>query len=179
MEKTGQALFSYIICDQCTFLIIANFVVKQPSYLSDHSAIVAWLNLNTSLPASETQTSNSASRLISLPRQFCWENDSYLKFRNALRTEPIQILIRECMERNAEDVNVSLDDAVNILTATSKICLKIKTKRSRKRIRITSNKKWFVRECRLKRHELRKLSNQIKNIAIPLTLSYGRNFTKL
>ena len=62
------------------------------------------------------------------------------------------------MERNTENVNVSLDDAVNILTATSKICLKIKTKR----IRTTSNKKWFDRECRprLKRHELRTLSNQ-------------------
>ena len=62
------------------------------------------------------------------------------------------------MERNPEDANVSLDDAVNILTATLKICLKIKTKRSRKRIRITSNKKCFDHE--LKRHELRKLSNQ-------------------
>lgn len=158
--KNGTSVIDYIICDQCTFLNVANFVVKQPSYLSDHSAIVAWLNLNTSLPASETQTSTSTNRLISLPRQFCWENDSYLKFRNALRTEPIQILIREFMERNTEDVNVSLDDAVNILTATSKICLKIKTKRSRKRIRITSSKKWFDRECQLKRHELRKLSNQ-------------------
>ena len=53
-----------------------------------------------------------------------------------------------------------MDDAVNILFATSKICLKSKTKRSLKRIKITSNKKWFDRECRLKRHELRKLSNQ-------------------
>ena len=158
--KNGTSVIDYIICDQCTFLNVTNFVVKQPSDLSDHSAIVAWLNLNTSLPASETQTSTSTNRLISLPRQFCWENDSYLKFRNALRTEPIQILIREFMERNTEDVNVSLDDAVNILTATSKICLKIKTKRSRKRIRITSSKKWFDRECQLKRHELRKLSNQ-------------------
>ena len=158
--KNGTSVIDYIICDQCTFLNVANFVVKQPSCLPDHSAIVAWLNLNTSLPASETQTSTFTNRLISLPRQFCWENDSYLKFRNALRTEPIQILIREFMERNTEDVNVSLDDAVNILTATSKICLKIKTKRSRKRIRITSSKKWFDRECQLKRHELRKLSNQ-------------------
>ena len=154
---SGTSVIDYLICDQCTFLNVANFVVKRPSYLSDHSAIVVWLNL-TSLPASETQTSTSTNRLISLPRQFCWEND--LKFRNALRTEPIQILIREFMERNTEDINVSLDDAVNILTATSKICLKIKTKRSRKRFRIISNKKWFDRECQLKRHELRKLSNQ-------------------
>ena len=61
------------------------------------------------------------------------------------------------MDRNSEDVNVSLDDAVNVLTATSKICLKIKIKRFRKRIKRTSNKKWFDHECRLKRHELRKL----------------------
>ena len=74
--------------------------------------------------------------------------------------ERIQILIREFMERNTENVNVLLDDAVNILTATLKICLKIKAKRSRKRIRITSNKKWFDPKCRLKRHELRQLSNQ-------------------
>ena len=64
------------------------------------------------------------------------------------------------MERHTEDVNVSLDDAINILTATSKIFLKIKTKKSGKRVRATSNKKWFDRECRLKRHELRRVSNQ-------------------
>ena len=57
-------------------------------------------------------------------------------------------------------MNVSLDDAVNIFTATSKNCLKIKIKRSRKRIKKTSNKKWFDHECHIKRHELRKLSNQ-------------------
>ena len=133
--KNGTSVIDYIICDQSTFLNITGFIVKQPSYLSDHSAIVAWLNVSTNLPASETQTLNSTSSLLRLPRQFCWENDSYLKFRNTLCTEPIQILIREYMDRNSEDVNVSLDDAVNILTATSKICLKIKIKRFRKRIK--------------------------------------------
>ena len=160
--KNGTSVIDYIICDQSTFINVDNFVVKQPSYLSDHSAIVAWLNINTSLSANEIQTTNinSFNTLVSLPRQFCWENDSYLKFRNTLQTEPIQILIRECMTRNSEDINASLDDVANILTTTSQLCLKIKTKRSRKRIKITSNKKWFDRECRLKRHELRKLSNQ-------------------
>ena len=64
------------------------------------------------------QHSNSTNRLTSLLRQLCWESDSYLKFRNTLRVESIQILIKEYMERHTEDVNVSLDDAVNILTAT-------------------------------------------------------------
>ena len=158
--RNGASVIDYIICDQSTFLNITGFVVKQPSYLSDQSAIVAWLNLSTNLPTSKTQTLNSTSRLLRLPRLFCWENDSYLKFRNTLRTEPIQILIREYLDRNSEDVNVSLDDAVNIFTATSKNCLKIKIKRSRKRTKKTSNKKWFDHECRTKRHELRKLSNQ-------------------
>ena len=158
--RNGTSVIDYIICDQGTFLKISGFVVKQPSYLSDHSAIVAWLNLSSNLPTSETQTLNSTNRLLRLPRQFCWDNDSYLKFRNTLRTEPIQILIRDYLNRNSEDVNVSLDDAVNILTATSKNCLKIKIKRSRKRIKKTSNKKWFDHECRIKRHELRKISNQ-------------------
>ena len=158
--RNGTSVIDYIICDQGTFLKISGFVVKQPSYLSDHSAIVAWLNLSSNLPASETQTLTSTNRLLRLPRQFCWDNDSYLKFRNTLRTEPIQILIRDYLNRNSEDVNVSLDDAVNILTATSKNCLKIKIKRSRKRIKKTSNKKWFDHECRIKRHELRKISNQ-------------------
>ena len=176
--RNGASVIDYIICDQSTFLNITGFVVKQPSYLSDHSAIVAWLNLSTNLPTSETQTLNSTSRLIRLPRQFCWENDSYLKFRNTLRTEPIQILIREYLDRNSEDVNVSLDDAVNIFTATSKNCLKIKIKRSRKSIEKTSNKKWFDHECRIKRHELRKLSNQKHRDPLNPELNYGRDFTK-
>ena len=115
--ENGTSVINYLICDQSTFLNVTSFVVKQLCYLSDHSAIVAWLNTNTSLPTSESQTSNSADRLTSLPRQFCWENDSH-EFRNTLRMESIQILIREYMNRNIEDVNVSLDDALNILIAT-------------------------------------------------------------
>ena len=150
----------YLICDQCTFLNVANFVVKQPSYLSDHSAIVTWLNLNTRLIGDETHTPNSSNRLSKLPRQFCWEIDSNLKFKNALRTEPIQILIRQYMARSTEDVNISLENDMKILTETSKLCLKIEAKKTYKRIKKSSNKKWFDCECRLKRHELRKLSNE-------------------
>ena len=98
----------------------------------------------------QPQASNSTNRLTSLPRQFCWENDSHsVKYRIILRMESIQIIIREYMNRNIEDVNVSIDDALNILTATSKLCLKIKTKKYRKRIKTTSRKKWFNREFRL------------------------------
>ena len=117
-----------------------------------YSAIIAWLNINASLPESDSQTSYASNqeRLVNLPHQVCWENDSYLKFRNTvpyIYTEPIQNLIRDYMTQNTEDVNAAVEDVANILTVTSKLCLKIKTKRSRKRIKITSNKKWFDREC--------------------------------
>ena len=64
------------------------------------------------------------------------------------------------MDRNIEDVNISLENAMKILTETSKLCLKIKAKKTYKRIKKSSNKKWFDCECRLKRHELRKVSNE-------------------
>ena len=51
------------------------------------------------------------------------------KIKNALRTEPIQIS-RQYMERNTEDVNISLENAMKILTKTSKLCLKIKAKKT-------------------------------------------------
>lgn len=54
--ENGTSVINYLICDQSTFLNVTSFVVKQPCYLSDHSAIVAWLNTNTSLPTSESQT---------------------------------------------------------------------------------------------------------------------------
>ena len=51
----GTSVIDYFICDHHTFLDVANFVVEKPSPISDHSAILAWLNLNTNLPAGEIQ----------------------------------------------------------------------------------------------------------------------------
>ena len=64
------------------------------------------------------------------------------------------------MARSTEDVNISLENVMKILSETSKLRLKIKAKKTYKRIKKTSNKKWFDCECRLKGHELRKLSNE-------------------
>ena len=64
------------------------------------------------------------------------------------------------MERSTEDVNISLENVMKILTETSKLCQKIKAKKTYKRIKKSSKKKWFDCECRLKGHELRKLSNE-------------------
>lgn len=57
------------------------------------------------------------------------------------------------------NVDMNLDAVENILLSTAKRCLKIKIPKKR-RSKISSNKKWFDKECRYKRHELQKLANQ-------------------
>ena len=44
------------------------------------------------------------------------------------------------MQRNNENVNISLENAMKILTETSKLCVKIKAKKTYKRIKKSSNK---------------------------------------
>ena len=97
-----------------------------------------------------------------LPRQFCWENDSTQKFKDVLRSSSTQILIREFLNENeaTTNVDISLEKVEHILIATAKRCLKIKSVKRHKRVQSSSNKKWFDKECRFKRHELRKLANQ-------------------
>ena len=48
----------------------------------------------------------------------------------------------------------------DILIDASKKSLKIRKKKNRCKITNVANKKWFDKECRFQRHELRKLSNQ-------------------
>ena len=57
-------------------------------------------------------------------------------------------------------VNECVIEFQNILTNASKKSLKIKKKKTRRKITNIANKKWFDKECRIKRHELRKLANQ-------------------
>ena len=45
--KSGVAVVDYAICDQDLFHSIVNFVVREPSSLSDHSPIMTWLNIAT------------------------------------------------------------------------------------------------------------------------------------
>ena len=70
--------------------------------------------------------------------------------------------MREFLNENEPITNVStsLEKVEHILIATAKRCLKIKSVKRHKRVQSSSNKKWFDKECRFKRHELRKLANQ-------------------
>ena len=95
-------------------------------------------------------------------KQFLWENDSTQKFKDTLRSPRIQTLIRDYIAGDTfnENTELSLEKVENILITTAKCCLKIRAAKTRKRIKSLSNKKRFDKECRLKRHELRKLANK-------------------
>ena len=53
----------YIICDQQTFQNVNYFVVKPPTYLSDHSQIVTWIDIEKTLLDGEKKRSKPEQAL--------------------------------------------------------------------------------------------------------------------
>ena len=148
---------------------MAKFIVREPSSLSDHSSIMAWLNIGTN--DNHLATTNTNDTLTRLPKQFIWESNSPQKFRAALQSRDIQRLIHDFLIDSGPDrnINTSLDAVENIILTTAKRCLKIKVIKKR-HVRLPANKKWFDKDCRLKRHELRKLANLKHRDPLNITL---------
>ena len=156
------SVVDYTICDQETLSNVANFVVKQPCSLSEHSSIITWPNINTNICELEpSRESNRPSRLpihISLGKGFRAKIQRYLTLSRSTNPHTRTEYIDD--DTPIQDVNTTLEKVENILIIAAKKCLKIKTGKKRRRIKPMSNKKWFDKECRFKKNELRKLSNQ-------------------
>ena len=146
-----MSVADYAVRDQDLLSHVANFVLKDPLHLSDHSPITTWLNINQKM--SYNHTILEEDTWTRSPKQFLLD---------ALRSPRIQTLIRDYIASDTfnENTELSLEKVENILITTAKCCLKIWAGKTRKRIKSLSNKKWFDKECRLKRHELRKLANK-------------------
>jgi hypothetical protein len=67
-NKNGTSVVDFIICDQELTQTIENFVVKPPTYLSDHSQIVTWINKTS--PQNSTNHTTPSSKVYKLPLQF-------------------------------------------------------------------------------------------------------------
>ena len=108
------------------------FIVKQRTPLSDHSAIVTWLNINSTISDVQKGSQNTNS-LTHVSKQFVSESDSKQKFKDVLRSPVLQTLIHDYIEERAhvQDVNTSLDKVENIFITTARQCLKIKTTKQR------------------------------------------------
>jgi len=74
--------------------------------------------------------------------------------------------------RPDRNINTSLNAVENILITTAKRCLKIEITKKRQML-LSSNKKWFDKERRLERHELRKLANLKHQDPLNITLREG------
>ena len=71
---------------------------------------------------------------------------------------------------SSENVITSLGAVETIFITTAKRCLKIKTTKKMTTKNIFQQKKWFGKECRLTRHELRKLANKKHRDLLNITL---------
>ena len=131
--KTGVSVVDYVICDQNLFSHFKSFIVKKPTYLSDHSPLVTWLNIGTKICNQDAFPKNDT--LTRLPKQFLWESNSSPKFKEVLQSSSMQILIQDYLDdiNSAQNVNTSVEQVENILIATAKRCLKIQTMRRHKR----------------------------------------------
>ena len=102
--------------------------------------------------------------LHKLPLQFDWSENSKINFRQTLKSHEIQrkldSFLQSTFTNDEKGVNDCVTEFQNILTDAAKKSLKIRKKRTRRKINNPMNKKWFDKECRFKRHELRKLANQ-------------------
>ena len=124
--KSRVSIIDYAICDQDLFHSIANFIVYEPSSLSDYCPIMTRLNINTVKNHLATENTNDTS--IRLPKQFICENDSSQKLQSALQTRAIQRTIHDFLvdSRPEKHINSCHDAVERILFTTAKHCLKIK-----------------------------------------------------
>ena len=76
-----------------------------------------------------------------------WESDSTPKFKAALQSPNLQMIIQEYLNEvnSAKNVNTSAEQVENILITTAKRCLKIRTTRRHKRTYSRSKKNGLIR----------------------------------
>ena len=105
----------------------------------------------------------SLKPLNRLPSQFIWTGESSVAFKHELATPETQELINNFLHCNYERSETGIDQAVadfqEILLRVAKRSLKRKVAKRRNHISNPTNKKWFDKNCRIKRHAVRKLAN--------------------
>ena len=140
-----MSVVDYVVYDQGILSHVANFVVKDPLFLLDHSPITTWLNINKK--TSYNPTILEGDTLTRLPKRFLLESDSAQKLKDALRSPCIQTLTRDNIAGDtfSENTELSLEKVENILITTAKCCLKIRAGKTCKRIKSLSNKNGSIK----------------------------------
>lgn len=162
--KNGISVVDYIITDQNLFRSADYFVVEQPSFLSDHSPICAWLRTTSKIVKDNDTSEHDLNSLESIPPQFIWTSESPEPYKKALSSPEVAGLIEEFLDKDFSHSNESVNNAVAhvqaILVKAASMSLKLKHVKRKKRKQNICNKKWFDYDCMKARKNLRRFSNQ-------------------
>ena len=161
----GTSTVDYIICNQNLVPNIKHFIVRAPCYLSDHNQIITWLDLHKTSSLDNDSDTHFQPPLEKLPFQYTWNSnvkDIFIKELKSKETQrKLTDFINTDFSNDKKGTNQCLNEFQNIISHVSEKSLKIKKKKRRQRLRNNvANKKWFDKECQIKRHQLRKLANQ-------------------
>ncbi len=117
--------------------------MKSPTYLTDHSQLTRKQN-NPSKP--------EQTPLHKLPLQFEWSENSKNNFRQTLKSPEIQRkldnFLQSTFSKDEKGVNDCVTEFQNILNDAAKKSLKIRKKKTRRKINNVMNKKWFDKELK-------------------------------
>ena len=160
----GLSVVDYIIVSQNLFDITSYFVVKEPTYLSDHSQITAWFSITKALSNFQNNKTNLRDKLKRVPSQYIWETGSKERFQEAFVSVDSSQLITEFLScdfpSNKLGASTGLSKFENIFITAAKQSLRLKVWKPRfKNDRNILKNKWFDKECNQKRVQLRRLSN--------------------
>ena len=160
----GISVIDYVLCNQDLLQSIKHLVVNSPCYLSDHSQVTAWFDLYQASSLETNTNTLPQPQLEKLPFQYAWSDGSKDIFINQLKSNETQRKLDRFLENDysntKENMNQCVNDFQDIIFEACKKSIKIKKIKHRRLSNNVANKKWFDKECRIKRHHLRKLANQ-------------------
>jgi hypothetical protein len=134
-EPLDISVVDYIICDQELFPKVEHFIVKPPTYLSDHSQIITWIDIKKYIDEPSVEPCNI--QMTKLPKQFIWDKQSKNNFRQTLKSPEIRQkrsnFINSYFNNDTHGISDCVSQFQNIVLETSKKSLKIKKIKNQRR----------------------------------------------
>ena len=137
--QNGVSVVDYIVLDQELFFKTDYFIVKRPTYLSDHSQIVTWLNMIFE-SNHDCENYNNYKSLNKLPTKFIWDPDSKEKFRAALNSAEVRELILDFTSHTFKETDSDVLKATQLVKKYFSHCFKTKLKTSENETKKETNK---------------------------------------
>ena len=147
--KNGTSVVDYIICNQSLLQNTKHLVVKPPNYLSDHSQVVAWFDIQRNITNTTNHEDKTQSNVEKLPLQYIWTHDSKDAFIKSLKSNEIKEKLEKFLNNDFPDskdgINQCVTEFQTIILEASRTSLKVNRKKHSFRTN-TANKKWFDKD---------------------------------